>query len=151
ERRTVKAELPIVNAHPGGVMGLAFSPDSQMLASTGKDCVVRIWKVTGEKIVDLKGHSADVQHVAISNDGKWLATGGQDKEIRIWDVAKARAGKNDALVKSLTGHSKAISGLAFSPDSKLLASGSLDKSYKIFDTAKWEIKHQSIPGPTNGE
>ncbi|HLW67985.1 MAG TPA: M56 family metallopeptidase [Gemmataceae bacterium] len=151
ERRGSKPALPIINAHPGGVMSLAFSPDNQMLVSTGKDCVVRFWKVSGEKIADLKGHTADVQHAAFSPDGKWLATGGQDKEIRIWDVAKARAGKSDALVKTLTGHTKAISGLAFSPNSKLLASGSLDKSYKIFDTAKWEVKHQSIPGPTNGE
>jgi WD40 repeat protein/beta-lactamase regulating signal transducer with metallopeptidase domain len=151
ERRAPRAALPIVNAHPGGVMSLAFSPDNQVLASCGKDCIVRLWKVSGEKIVELKGHTAAVQQVVFSSDGKWLATGGQDKEVRVWDVAKARAGKTDALAKTLSGHSKAISCLAFSPDSKLLASGSLDKSYKIFDTAKWEVKHQSIPGPTNGE
>src|SRR5262249_8239345 len=72
ERRTTKAEFPIVNAHPGGVMSLAFSPDSQILVSTGKDCLVRLWKVNGEKIVDLKGHTADVQHGAFSPDSKWL-------------------------------------------------------------------------------
>ncbi|HEV3142819.1 MAG TPA: M56 family metallopeptidase [Gemmataceae bacterium] len=151
ERRTVRAEHPIADAHPGGVMGLAFSADSKTLASSGKDGVVRLWKLNGEKIAELKGHTAQVTHVAFSQDGKWLASAGEDKEVRVWDMAKARAGQSDALVNKLTGHTKAVMGLAFSPDSKLLASGSLDKSYRIYDTAKWEVKHQSIPGPTNGE
>ena len=103
------------------VTGLAFSPDSAVLASTANDGTVRLWDVeTGRPQRVLTGHTGPVRAVAFSPDGTLIATGGDDLSVRFWDAATGQQ------LQSVMGHTARVTRVAFSPDGNLLASGAGD-------------------------
>jgi Flp pilus assembly protein TadD len=70
------------------VASVAFSPDSQRLASGSFDQTVRIWdSATGKELFALKGHAGRVWSVAFSPDGQRLAFGNEDGSIHLWETA----------------------------------------------------------------
>jgi len=96
---------------------VAFSPDSKILATGGKDGTVRLWNpTTGQQIGQpLRGHHGRVNSVAFSRDGT-LASGGQDGTVRLWDTTAHRS----LAIRSC--HSPVFS-VAFSHNSKTFACG----------------------------
>jgi serine/threonine protein kinase/WD40 repeat protein len=70
-------------------LALAFSADSELLASAGSDQVVRLWNVAGQReAARLLGHVDDVTGVAYSPDGKLLATSSADQTVMLWPTAR---------------------------------------------------------------
>jgi WD40 repeat protein len=69
------------------VFSLAFSPDGKLLASAGRDAVIRIWdSTTGKFLGSMGGHNGWIYQVAFSPDGRWLLSAGKDGSARIWGV-----------------------------------------------------------------
>jgi WD40 repeat protein len=117
--------------HDKMVIGIAFSPDSKTVASSGWDNLVRLWDAkTGKQIRQFEGHQKPIYGVAFSPDGNLLVSNGQETTIRVWDVASGK----QLLV--LTGHNSAHSRFAFTPDGKYLASGGEDKLVHLWDPIK---------------
>ena len=86
-------------AHEGGVPGigvgsvtsLAFSPDSQVLLTSGYDQFIRIWNLaTGQIIHEFKGHEGPVSGVIMTPDGKGIISSSFSEgypgfgRIKIW-------------------------------------------------------------------
>lgn len=72
-------------AHPGGVLGLAFSPGGKCFASVGRDKSARVWDtLNSRELLELKGHEHQVHGVAFSPSGNCLATAGHDGPIKLW-------------------------------------------------------------------
>lgn len=69
------------------IRSVAFSPDSQLLASGHANGRVRLWNVhSGLCVHVFEGHTDCVRSVVFSHDGLLLASGSQDGSIRIWDM-----------------------------------------------------------------
>jgi serine/threonine-protein kinase len=101
--------------HTNYVLSLAFSPDGALLATGGRDAMVRMWSVqTGEERPMLKGHTYYVTALAFSPDGKTLASGSHDNTVRRWDVAR---GKEHTLERRY--HERGVNALAYAANGKM--------------------------------
>ena len=84
-------------------LGMAFSPDGKMLATTHRSAGVRpfldlpagplicLWEVeTGNLRRTFSGHVRPATCVAFSPDGKLLASGSEDVTVLVWDVYSSK-------------------------------------------------------------
>ena len=89
------------------VMDIVFSPDGQMLATSGEDAAVRLFDLdveTGAQQLVLRGHQLLVSGVDFSPDGKRLASASGDGVVRVWalDLDELIAIAEDELTRPLT-------------------------------------------------
>ena len=129
----------------GYVGGVAFSPDSGLLAVGRGDGVVEVWDVKTTKSVARFQHSAGqvrgVSAVAFDPAGGRVASVGLDGVIKVWN----RADRKQLL---LLRRPAPLSGLAFSPDGTRLASDDQGGLVKVWDaTSGAEIL--ALKGHTN--
>lgn len=76
----------IAKAHHEWIQTLAFNPITNVLASSGKDGVIRLWSPeTWQVLRNVIGHSGRIWSVAWSPDGRYLASAGADGQIRVWE------------------------------------------------------------------
>lgn len=126
--RPVK-ELRSFEAHPKGVMSLAFTASGDVLVSGGGDGMVKIWAADGANLIrTIPGHSDSVLAVAITPDGKLIASA-SNGAIPTITLTNLATGKE---VRRLIGHTRSVFALAISPDGELLASTGLDKSIRLW-------------------
>lgn len=113
-------KLKMVKQLPEGqkVIALAFSPDSKILAASGMNNWVSLWKLPeGKRVrrfaVKTQGYSG-VRSLAFSPNGRFLATGTLDGTIHLWQMPQGK------LVATFIADLP-VASLAFSPDGKKLA------------------------------
>lgn len=102
-------------AHIGAVLGVAFSPDGQQLASGSWYGSVRIWDlITGTAIGEpLYRHKSTVNSVSYSPNGQFIASRSWDGTIRVWNATSRE-------VTQFCGLSE-FGNLVYSPDGRKLA------------------------------
>ncbi len=111
-------ELELTLAHDRPVVGLAFSPDGEQLASASVGGVVVFDVGTGQLIHTYRGKSEEVLCVAFGRDGKLLVAAGKEGEVTIWDTSSKR---EFLTIESIGKPGVLISDLAFGPDDRHLA------------------------------
>ena len=127
--------------HTQNVMGVAFSPDGQILASVSGSSIavpqaaskpgeLMLHKTrTGEPVRVVRGHGGPLTGVAYHPDGSLIATSSWDRTIKLWDASTGD------LRQSLLGHDDWVLHVEFSPDGSRIASGGADGAIKIWETA----------------
>ncbi len=120
----------VINAHKDVVLGLAFSPDGNTLATCGYDRLIKLWDAsTGKERRTLKDHSDSVYSVVFSPDGKLLASGGADRAVKVWDVATG------TRLYTLGESTDWVYAVAWQPDGKRLAAAGVDRSIRVWEAS----------------
>jgi WD40 repeat protein/serine/threonine protein kinase len=132
-QRQTHLELRTLRGHTDSVLGVAFSPDGQWIATSSADRTVQLWETaTGRQVRVLVGHSAGVSGVAFSPDGRQLVTGSTDQTARIWDAASGKE------IRILVGHLDEVYSVAYSKDGRRILTGSRDRTARIWDATSGE-------------
>jgi WD40 repeat protein len=78
-----------LSGHLFRINTVAFSPDSELIATGAEDRTIRLWCAnTGLELACLRGHERGVDWVAFSSDGRRLLSTGRDRTVRTWDSAR---------------------------------------------------------------
>ncbi len=130
--------VTFLRGHTSEVLGLAFSPTGNLMASASKDNTIILWDMLAHLPLGqpLTAHTDWVYSVAFSPDGKLLASGSNDGAILLWDVAMQRPlGPPLQANPVAQAHTAAVNQVVFSPDGKMLASASQDTNIILWDVA----------------
>ena len=83
-----------LKGHTSSVNSLAFSPDSEWLASGSRDRTIKLWDIyEGKEVRTLEGHHGEVRAVTFSPDGQWLASASHDRTLKLWRVITGPRGR----------------------------------------------------------
>jgi WD40 repeat protein len=105
---------------------IRFSPDGNLVATSGDDRMIRLWDTTsGQLVRELEGHKDWVQTLAFAPDGKYLLSGSNDRTARLWDIASGQPAH-------VFVHPNTVDAVSFSPDGKTIATGSSDKLVRLW-------------------
>lgn len=125
--------LSLLRGHGARVLQLAFSPDSQRLATGDAKGAVMLWSLpAGARTHALHGHSATIFDLAFNRDGSELVTASGDMTARIWSVS---TGRERGILR---GHTGMVSVVSFAPDNSVIASGSTDGEVRLWDAQSLE-------------
>jgi WD40 repeat protein len=112
-----------------GNTGLAFAPNSRLLAVCGHSDVRVFGIVSGKELRHFIKPFGSNGTVAFSPDGRTLAALGGSTTIPMWDAL------DDRLVHPVVGHQSPLHALAFFPDGKRLASAGRTDGLIVWDIA----------------
>ncbi|NEQ71887.1 MAG: WD40 repeat domain-containing protein [Okeania sp. SIO2C9] len=112
--RNIKTKKLVEINHQAGILGVHFSPDSQLLATMGMDYSIKFWDFSGNLINQIKFQQIPFS-MTFSPDSQQIAVLGDSNELSIWSINGKQIAKY--TVPEEQGN------IVFSPDGKYIATG----------------------------
>ena len=78
----------VVNAHEGTLGDISWSPDGEILASTGSDRSLRLWRPDGRPHAEIRSADEELIGVSWSGDSKRI-TIGAGQALRVFEATDA--------------------------------------------------------------
>ena len=136
----------IREAEKGGVfMPIAFSPDTQLLASTIRDDTnddaesIIVWDVeNGERVACLTGHTGYIYRLCFSPCGRFLASGGEENgtvltwSVGSWEHIKAYTGYGKSDMVPSYSSKGVLRVAAVSDDDDIVTVWDLENNEKLY-------------------
>ncbi len=129
-----------LSGHYGAVLGVAFSPDGQLIASGSTDNTIILWKRDGSFPKRLTKHQGSVNAVAFSPDSKFLASASVDNTIKLWR-------SDGTLLRTFEGQED-FNQVVFSADSSTLAIANQDQTIQLWH---WDGKQATLKATLKGD
>ena len=130
----IQAERPLLstpNGHSQGIIDIELSRDGRLLATLGRDQLIRLWRFdTAHPLARtwaVAGRAA--KGLAISSDGDRLAAGDDRGGVSIWSL------RSEEAPLRLSGHTHQVWALAFSPGGDLLASADRNGEIRLWNAS----------------
>lgn len=94
--------------HSDTVLGVRFSPNSRLIASSAADKTVRMLDISSGKVVrSFEGHTHHVLAVDWQDDEQTLASASADQSVKVWNT------ETGEQRKTITGFGKEITAISF--------------------------------------
>ena len=126
--------LNVFDAHENFVESIKVYKEGEVYnrkhiaVTASRDKTIDVWDyMTGELIVEFKGHENWVRDIALIEDSHLVISVGEDKTIRLWDLVK----KKQVLLFP-NAHDHFVLSLDYHKDFRVIATGSVDKQAKIW-------------------
>src|SRR5262249_17923802 len=118
--------LRTIDAGSKWSMAVAFSPDSQLLATANRDGTVAFWD-PGEGTLQgaLGGHGDVVTFLSFFADGQTLVTGTEDGAVKLWDMPTRQE------LLTFRSHRSTVNGAQVKRDGSVLATNSVDGHVRL--------------------
>jgi WD40 repeat protein len=115
----------------GGIDAAAFGPHGGLVATAGKDGLIRLWNVHDGRPLKTFSSRTQLTGVALTPDSRLVAAGGADGAVHVWNI---QGGVEARFV--IGGR---VSMVAFSPDSRLLVATSGETAW-LFDLGAGRLR-----------
>lgn len=117
------------HAHSYGIYGVAFSPDSQSIASASFDRTIKLWRIgAAQPQHTVTGHTLGVRQVAFTPDGTRLISASDDGSIGIFVIGSDSG-------QFYPAHAGEVWSADVSPDGQRLVTTGADKTLCVWDLA----------------
>jgi WD40 repeat protein len=121
--------IAILAGHQRAVASIGFSPDGIVLASTGWDNELLMWKIAAGTFAPWAKLKSSPSELMFSPDGRSVAAGGAETLVQIWNIE----GDKPRTMASLPGHTYRPFSLGYTPNGKMLVSGCFDPMMRFWD------------------
>ncbi|MGI9472607.1 MAG: WD40 repeat domain-containing protein [Rubripirellula sp.] len=120
--------------HSDTVLGLAFSPDGRMLASSAADKTIRLFDLAqGKAIRSLEGHTHHVLSIAWQDDAQTLASASADQTLKVWNI------ETGEQRRTISGFNKEITAVAFVQSGNQVMTACADGQVRLYDSANGKL------------
>ncbi|KAI0873273.1 ubiquitin homeostasis protein lub1 [Hypoxylon argillaceum] len=116
----VRALCQVPRSHPSGAD----------IASASNDGTIRLWKLSGQKVGELRGHTSFIYSLTSLPSGE-LVSSGEDRTIRVW--------RGSECVQTITHPAISVWSVAACPANGDIVSGASDGIVRVFSRSEERV------------